>query len=581
MTPSRDEFDALLAEILEGAAEPETCLRFNEALHGHPEWMEVYFDQMRIHLMAERLLGTRLSEARNPARFDRARRLAAVAAAASLAVGVGLFGILRAPAPEPSLPRASASPVSVLCQDGSVGLQLPPALPGTVRLRGGIARVGLPAGTELILAGPLELEIGPGDGREARLVRGKVVVWVPQRAKGMVVRTAELEAWDIGTVFSVTADGAAGSRVFVFKGAVQVNDCEGGGAGLCEEGEGVLARPGGQPVKIAADWPEAEQLFVRVARFAALKNPADALDAAERIGDQWLTRYAPEEAWRIRERLQRSVARQAEAVRPAFSKKAWVRPSVPDGRMPQSEAFPIVRKESSAMKNKGTSAALVAAAVLGAGVSGAASEPVWVYTTRNANRHWETVSSNRVELAWRWPAGAEAAELSIAGMGGTVWETNVTTAVSNVLWQVCAPGAQPAEDVYDLALTFFDAHGAMAGAQTSRLATAGGAWGPSRVDTVTGADRWLKIRGNAVIPYDAGWTAATDGAAAGRLVIAREGLSRTFALPYPAGHFGWRVKGGGWGYGIFGLTLDFPGTVTNSWDAALTRLPEGLMFSVK
>jgi hypothetical protein len=585
MISSREEFESVLVEVVAGCGGPEARTRFKALLHEHPEWIELYFDQMRVHLLAERLLrsvpdaaGVPSRSAHTSRRFPKRWAVAGgIAAAALMAAGTAFLALFRPPLPV-APPPSFRSPVSALHHYGATGLKLPRTLPGTVRLRGGMARVGLPSGVELILAGPLELTLETADGGEARLAAGRLIAWVPPRAKGLILRTAEIEAWDIGTVFAVSADAATGSRVFVFKGSVQVNDPQGCGAGLCEAGEGVLAPPGGAVIKIASDWPEAQRLFRRAAGHAALKTPADALDVAERIGEGWRERYEPEEAWQTRERLAARAARQESVPRPTFSKKAWVRKSAPVWQRTDMQAG-VSEKEDGMMKKP--AAAALAAAILGAGLSEAVSDPAWVYTTRRENRHWETIFTNSLELAWRWQDGANSAHLNISGMAGTVWETRVTTEVSNLLWQISAPGTQPAEDVYELVLTFLDGNDEVVGAQTSRLAAVSGAWGPTRVDTVPEGDRWSRIRENAVIPYDAGWTAATDGAPTGRLVIARDGLSQTFTLPHPSGHFGWRVKGGEWGYGIFSLTLDFPGTVTNAWDAWLTRVAEGFIMSLR
>jgi len=226
-------------------------------------------------------------------------------------------------------------------------------------------------------------------------------------------------------------------------------------------------------------------------------------------------------------------------------------------------------------------AAGAVAAALGVSVCGAVSDPVWVFTSPRVNRLWETVVSNEVDLIWRWPPDATNASLTVVGMAGTVLQTNLTAAVSNVLWRVCEPGAQPVEEVYDLTLTFLGTDETVVGALTSRLTVVEGAFGTVPVSTDLTEDRWRKIRENAVIPYDAVWETDTAGAATGRLVIARGALSHTVALPYPAGYFGWNVRGGGWGYGVFDLTLDFPETATNTWKAVLTRDPDGTLIRMQ
>jgi len=238
-----------------------------------------------------------MTRARGSTRGLRLRIAAPAAAAAVLLVGAGVWYGATRPSPSSVLRSPSSfagiSPVTLVSRSGAAGLELPQALPGRLGLARGEARVRLPSGVELVLEGPLELMLETPDGREVRLARGSLIAWVPPRAKGLIIRTAEVEAWDIGTVFAVSADRAAGSRVFVFKGAVQVNDPEGNGVALCEAGEGVLARPGDPVIKIDSDWPEAERLLSGVAERGALRDPAKALQAAAAISALWAKQWLP------------------------------------------------------------------------------------------------------------------------------------------------------------------------------------------------------------------------------------------------------------------------------------------------
>jgi hypothetical protein len=108
------------------------------------------------------------------------------------------------------------------------------------------------------------------------------------------VRTPQLEAWDLGTVFSVAVSNGV-SDVFVFQGCVQVSEADGGPVGLCEAGEGVRALANGwRPHKVAADSAEARKWFDAVAgRQKALRDPAAALAAADHIATQWGERWLP------------------------------------------------------------------------------------------------------------------------------------------------------------------------------------------------------------------------------------------------------------------------------------------------
>jgi hypothetical protein len=138
------------------------------------------------------------------------------------------------------------------------------------------------------------------------------------------------------------------------------------------------------------------------------------------------------------------------------------------------------------------------------------------------------------------------------------------------------------EDAYALTLTFKNSGRAVVGALTSQLSVVTGAFGETPVNPALSDPKWIKVKDNVLIPYDTGWTEATAAAASSRLVIAKVGgAAQTNALADAVGYFGWKLKHGDWGYGTFNLTLAFPGTVTNVWDAALTRPMDGTMIRMQ
>jgi len=234
------------------------------------------------------------------------------------------------------------------------------------------------------------------------------------------------------------------------------------------------------------------------------------------------------------------------------------------------------------MKTKSVAAVLTAATMMGAGTAVAVSAPLTVNTSPVANRYWETVYTNEVTVAWRWEAAtAVSAELSVSGMRGEVLVTNVTRAVSNVLWRAFETVSPEAEDVYDLRLTFYNGSGTAVGVQTSRLAVVKSAFGKASVDPGLNGRTWDTVKDNVVIPCDAGWAESTAAATSSRLVIAKiGGETQTNALAGAGGYFGWRLRHSDWGYGTFNLSLTFPGT-EGEWDATLTRVPEGFILSVR
>ncbi|MDX9868954.1 MAG: FecR domain-containing protein, partial [Kiritimatiellia bacterium] len=267
-----------------------------------------------------------------------ARRKAAVAAAAALLLGGGIVALRLVPPAAPARPRAAAlhpaAPVRLIRQTGMQGLELPAVLPGRVRLRQGLATVRLLSGVELTLQGPLDLTFESASGVEARLERGRLLAWVPPRANGLIIRTRELEAWDIGTVFSVSAD-TNGSALLVFKGQVQVMESNGDAVGLCEAGEGAWAGANDRTVwKTSLDALKDRGAFTAMQGDAALKSPVAAMDLARRIQEAWVGAFTPQDSARMQERRKQLAAERAAAARVPFSKQAWVRPAAP---APQQE----------------------------------------------------------------------------------------------------------------------------------------------------------------------------------------------------------------------------------------------------
>lgn len=188
------------------------------------------------------------------------------------------------------------------------GLTVPETLPGTLELASGSVVVRLQTGVELALVGPAKADVQ--DGMRVYLERGQLVARVPHWATGFTVRTRELEVYDLGTVFGVSVEEAS-SGVFVFKGSVQVNEAgEGGsaataagaGVGICEAGEGVLAKAGEAPVKFVADSEASQALFAQVKGCAALKNPDLAFQVTRGIADLWEKRYAPKPGLAVKNR---------------------------------------------------------------------------------------------------------------------------------------------------------------------------------------------------------------------------------------------------------------------------------------
>lgn len=231
--------------------------------------------------------------------------------------------------------------------------------------------------------------------------------------------------------------------------------------------------------------------------------------------------------------------------------------------------------------NRASAAALTAAAVImGAGTSEAFSESVLVQTSPCVNRHWSTVFTNEVPLKWDWPAAATRADLEINGMDGS-FVTNFTRVTSNFMWRTFTGNVPEREDAYTLTLRFYKDSEVLVEAMTSHLAVVSGAFEKAVVDPGPAERNWAKVRDNAVIPYDATWTAATADAVNSRITIGKVGgMCQTNALADASGYFGWKLKNSDWGYGTFNLALTFPGA-EGVWDATVFYVPGGTLFLMR
>lgn len=236
------------------------------------------------------------------------------------------------------------------------------------------------------------------------------------------------------------------------------------------------------------------------------------------------------------------------------------------------------------MKNrKNTVAAWVAATLLLTGAEAFATPSGQVLVDGDLrSAHWTTVFTNAVPLAWEWSTNATYATLDIVGMNGAITTNLYKNATSNWLWPAFAPGVPAAEDVYDLTLTFYTDSDVIAGALTSRLAVVTGAFGAAEVNAVSNSPAWTKVKDNAVIPYDAAFSAAATNAVSAQLVIAKQGgATQTETSPDIAGYFGWKVRNSGWGSGTFDLSLTFPPSGAAALTAELTRSTDGTRVRVR
>lgn len=197
---------------------------FEAELSADPSRMDSYLDA----LLTETML-----EARNPAPARRARN-EAPRLRVGLAVAAGL-AVLAAASSLVMLSRRSGDAkgnvavVTATDARGEAG-----GLGKGQSLASGKLEVGdeslvhlqMDGGAELEVRGPATLQLRGAD--RIFLNRGRVLAYVPERARGFTIDTEDGTVVDLGTQFVATADKGTGTEVHVIEGLVRVTPAGGG-----------------------------------------------------------------------------------------------------------------------------------------------------------------------------------------------------------------------------------------------------------------------------------------------------------------------------------------------------------------
>lgn len=89
-----------------------------------------------------------------------------------------------------------------------------------LRLAGGLIKVNMPTGAELLLQGPCDVFFEAPD--HVFLKEGKLTAHVAQWANGFEVETSSFKLFDLGTEFAVEADNLGGAEAHVLEGHVRI-----------------------------------------------------------------------------------------------------------------------------------------------------------------------------------------------------------------------------------------------------------------------------------------------------------------------------------------------------------------------
>ena len=149
--------------------------------------------------------------------------LALAACLVLLATGIWNFWLRPAATRDGATSTAVAMLIRTVDARWSQSLETPQVgsalAPGWLRLESGLAQVVFYSGARVVIEGPAELQIiSP---TEAVCPNGRLLVEVPQPARGFRLKTDQLSVVDLGTAFGVDATQGR-TEVHVFKGEVEL-----------------------------------------------------------------------------------------------------------------------------------------------------------------------------------------------------------------------------------------------------------------------------------------------------------------------------------------------------------------------
>ena len=151
---------------------------------------------------------------------------------------------------------------------------------------------------------------------------------------------------------------------------------------------------------------------------------------------------------------------------------------------------------------------------------------------------WNRLYTSSVTLAWDWAwewVPAEAASVRVTVIGArhrkVLSQTFAKGGATSVALDVGTVTAEN-EDVYTATLTFLDEGGAELATRSADLYALAGCFGRARVCTqAEDHPDWCRVKGPALIPYDATWSDETAAATAGTLTVTPTGRP-AFDVPF-------------------------------------------------
>lgn len=316
-----EEFEELLAKVCDGRASEEERAQLTEILRGDAKARDEYLRYLDLHAaLTDEMLPSLESNIINyspissgqPVSTDNGFGGTWLKLAAAVAVLLGIVLVWQQPKPETPL-IASGEPVDFLpiatllladnCQwQGREFVEGQRLLRGRLGLRSGTAVLRLDGGAEVVLTGPVELELESAGS--ARLHHGDVVVRAEDGAEGFTVHTPNSEVVDLGTEFAVMVAKTGATEVHVLDGEIELRK-ENAQASVLAAGTAV--RVGGEDATVETVKLDAPR-FAELIRKVAPKERPDLMTVYDGFHYD-AGRYAPSEIvkgkgwagpWRLR-----------------------------------------------------------------------------------------------------------------------------------------------------------------------------------------------------------------------------------------------------------------------------------------
>jgi ferric-dicitrate binding protein FerR (iron transport regulator) len=227
----RVELNELCSLMVDGAATDAQQRRLEKLLACSDEARRFYVRTMAMSASLFHYSGEMQADAPEPANVIRVARwrrwLGPLAAAAVIVAGIAVSRFFQT-RPGPELVTEPVETVARLSGSKDCKWVAAGPAPGDELTRGqrldlqsGFAEVTFDSGAQVLLEGPVSLELR--SAWDAELHRGTLKANVPTEAIGFRVASAAVEVVDLGTEFSMTADDGGVAEVFVLKGAVEVH----------------------------------------------------------------------------------------------------------------------------------------------------------------------------------------------------------------------------------------------------------------------------------------------------------------------------------------------------------------------